>query len=280
MTFAEFDIDPASGELRRNGARVKLQDLPFRVLVALVQRPGTVVTRDELRSSLWGDGTFVDAEAGLNTAIAKLREALGDAAETPRFIETIPKRGYRFIATVTDGSAAEARPTPAVATSPGRPRLRRLWTLAALGVVVATAAGWYAWSQRSPVTIAVLRFHNETGDAANDQLAVDLTDAAVVRLAADNHYGVIGNSPLLKTDRIFEDVSRVGAALSARYVVLGQLQRGDRGLLVRAHFVRVSDQTHLWAGVVRLEDTPAPRDAVAEAVAKGVAAGLQRERGR
>src|SRR5215510_4197459 len=97
MRFADFEIDEQAGILRRGGERVKLQDLPFRVLVVLVQRAGTVVTRDELRAALWGAETFVDAEAGLNTAIAKLREALGDSADAPHLIETIPKRGYRFI---------------------------------------------------------------------------------------------------------------------------------------------------------------------------------------
>ncbi len=100
MKFGEFEVDERAGVLRRAGTRIKLQDLPFRLLVVLLRRPGQVVTREELRKELWGSETFVDAEAGLNTAIAKIREALGDNAEKPAFIETLPKRGYRFVGTL------------------------------------------------------------------------------------------------------------------------------------------------------------------------------------
>src|SRR5262252_2821230 len=100
VRFGAFEIDLDSGELWRDGAAVPLQDLPFRLLAALLERPGEVVTRAELTTRLWGSETFVDAAAGLNTAVAKLREALDDHAEQPRFIETAPKRGYRFIASI------------------------------------------------------------------------------------------------------------------------------------------------------------------------------------
>src|SRR6187549_339347 len=100
MRFGEFTVDLAAGEVHRNGTKIRLQELPFRVLAELASRPGQVVTREELRARLWDASTFVDAEAGLNTAVAKLREALGDSADAPRFIETLPKRGYRFIAAV------------------------------------------------------------------------------------------------------------------------------------------------------------------------------------
>ena len=119
IKFAGFEVDADAGILRRDGIRVKLQDLPFRLLVILLGRPGSVVTRDELRQALWGASTFVDAEAGLNTAIAKLREALGDDAEGPRFIETLPKRGYRFIGTLEQTAVARpASPEPVVGASP------------------------------------------------------------------------------------------------------------------------------------------------------------------
>jgi DNA-binding winged helix-turn-helix (wHTH) protein len=110
MKFGEFDVDERAGVLRRAGTRIKLQDLPFRLLVVLLRRAGEVVTRDELRAELWGSETFVDAEAGLNTAIAKIREALGDNAETPAFIETLPKRGYRFVGTLVPDEPVAARP--------------------------------------------------------------------------------------------------------------------------------------------------------------------------
>src|ERR1700682_6546899 len=101
LRFGIFEVDLRSRELRKQGVRVKLQEQPFHVLKVLLQRPGEVVTREELRSAIWRSDTFVDFDNGLNTSINKLREALGDTAESPRFIETLPRRGYRFIAPVS-----------------------------------------------------------------------------------------------------------------------------------------------------------------------------------
>jgi len=291
MTFGEFAVDPDAGILRRGGQRVKLQDLPFRLLVALLRRPGAVVTREELRSELWGAATFVDAEAGLNTAIAKIREALGDAAESPRFVETLPKRGYRFIGTVVpDNDAAPVAatamtpsPSPPVAASAGaidlRPSRRRWLGLAAilaLAVLGFTAYPLFDFETTGRTSIAVVRFHNETGDPANDALAGSLTDAVVVSLAQNATYGVIGNSPLLRTDRLFADVTRIGASLHVDFVVLGQLQQADTGLVVRAHFIRTRDERHLWATTIDLAATAAREQRVTSAITGGVASGLGR----
>ena len=108
VRFGDFEADLASGELRRAGVAVPIQDLPFRLLAALLERPGEIVSRSELTTRLWGSDTFVDAAAGLNTAVAKLRDALDDNAERPACIETVPKRGYRFVAPV---EAAPTTPT-------------------------------------------------------------------------------------------------------------------------------------------------------------------------
>jgi len=276
MRFAGFEVDERAGTLTRDDVRIKLQDLPFRLLVTLLKRAGEPVTRDELRAQLWGSETFVDAEAGLNTAIAKIREALGDDAERPAFIETLPRRGYRFIATLTPETASAG--APAVSSAPAaRPWLSpdRVFVLVALAVAgLIWALNAYV-SRSQPTSIAVVRFHNETGDASNDRLAGTLTDAVVVSLAENPAYGVIGNSPLLVTERIFQDVSRIGTALNAEYVVLGQLQKGDTGLVIRAHFIRVSDQKHLWAGTIALPATNLEQ-VVTRGVADGVRIGLTR----
>ncbi len=270
MRFGEFEVDERAGELRRNGARIRLQDLPFRMLVALLRRPGTVVTREELRAELWGADVHVDAESGLNTAVAKLREALGDTADAPRFIETLPKRGYRFVGTLTEAPAPATRP---------RSIVRRVVVFGLIGLVVVAVAGglaaYYWLSDRTPrITIAVVRFHNETGNAEHDHLAGSLTDAIVVALAGNSRYGVIGNSPLLRTDRIFQDVKKIAAALDAQYVLLGQLQTGDTGLVARTHFIRVSDQTHLYAEKIDLADVSDPEGRVTASVMIGVAGAL------
>ena len=253
MTFGEFTIDRAAGELRRAGEKVRIQDLPFRVLEALIARPGHVVTRDELRASLWGAETFVDAEAGLNTAIAKLREALGDRADAPRFIETVPKRGYRFIGAIESPPEAPAR------------RTRRWIAIAAAVVVLVAAASYAMWRVRAGparTTIAVVLFRNETGRPDADALAQQLTDATVVGLAQHSAYAVIGNAAILRTPRIFQDLKVIGSTLRADYILIAQVQEPPSGLVIRAHFIRVSDQTHLWAAGISAPPADLERDVV------------------
>jgi DNA-binding winged helix-turn-helix (wHTH) protein/TolB-like protein len=257
MQFGEFSVNLAAGEVYRDGAKIKLQELPFRVLAELVSRPGEVVSRDELRARLWDASTFVDAEAGLNTAVAKLRDALGDSADAPRFIETIPKRGYRFIASVQSPASVQGPASvqsAAPVQSPGpvqRPRNLLAITFVVLAILVGVAtivsAVMMARAEEQKTTIAVVLFHNETGDADMDRLAQQLTDATVVALAGNSNYAVIGNAPILRTPRIFEDVQKVGDELHADYVLLGQLQNPASGLTVRVHFIDSSTQKHLWA---------------------------------
>src|SRR5712691_10975413 len=123
LRFGVFEVDVCAGELRKQGVRIKLQEQPFHVLTVLLPRPGEVVTREELRSENWPADTFVDFDNSLNTAINKLREALGDSADNPRFIETLPRRGYRFIAPVAGGDGTAGGTTTGVsATAPPRSR--------------------------------------------------------------------------------------------------------------------------------------------------------------
>src|SRR5271163_314146 len=110
VRFDAFEVDMRSGEVRKHGIRLKLHRQPFQVLSLLLEHPGEVVTREELRQELWPGDTFVDFDTGLNSAVKKLRDVLGDSADEPRYIETLPRRGYRFIADVDNG----ARPAPGV----------------------------------------------------------------------------------------------------------------------------------------------------------------------
>src|SRR5437870_7249360 len=125
LHFGVFEVDVRSGELRKQGVRIKLQEQPFHVLTVLLHRPGQVVTREELRNQNWPADTFVDFDNSLNTAINKLREALGDSADNPRFIETLPRRGYRFISSVT-GADGTTRGTATGASVPWRPSSRKI----------------------------------------------------------------------------------------------------------------------------------------------------------
>lgn len=138
IRFGPFEVDIEQSVLRKHGVRVKLQAQPFQVLVALLEQPGAAVTRDELRKRLWSDNTFVDFEHGLNAAVTRLRQALGDSAEQPRYIETLAKRGYRFTAKLEEQSGEIEEFTAAVSASPPK---RKEWVwLAAAGVLAATGA--------------------------------------------------------------------------------------------------------------------------------------------
>src|SRR2546421_5985250 len=147
LRFGVFEVDLRAGELRKQGVRIKLQEQPFHVLTLLLQRPGEVITREELRSELWQSETFVDFDNSLNTSINKLREALGDSAENPRFIETLPRRGYRFIAPVTSVEGT-TRGTATGASVPWRPSNRKIVVTAAIAVLAAGIAGGLLWRAR------------------------------------------------------------------------------------------------------------------------------------
>jgi DNA-binding winged helix-turn-helix (wHTH) protein len=182
VRFGVFEADLGSGELRKQGRRLRLQDQPFRILTLLLDRPGEVLTRDEIRAALWSADTFVDFDHGLNKAMNRLREALGDSADSPRFIETIPKRGYRFIAAVDVlqttgggpiGPAGSISP-PAAPAVRATLRTKARFALAA-GLVAAGSIATVVYIRRTPPltdhnTVVLAEFENRTGDAAFDDV--------------------------------------------------------------------------------------------------------------
>ena len=198
--FGAFDVDLRSGELRKHGIRLKLQDQPFQVLALLLEHPGDVVTREELRQKLWPADTFVDFDTGLNSAVKKLRDALGDSAEKPRYIETLPRRGYRFIARVENGdltaSAAVEEHLAPVLPLEATPKLwskRRFVVTASVAVflIVAVLATWRVLFARPGLTgsdvILLASFVNKTGDPIFDNsldkaLEVKLTESPFLSL--------------------------------------------------------------------------------------------------
>src|SRR5438445_7207598 len=147
LRFGVFEVDVRAGEVHKQGVRIKLQEQPFHVLTILMQRPGEVVTREELRNQNWPADTFVDFDNSLNTAINKLREALGDSADNPRFIETLPRRGYRFIAPVT-GVDGTTRGTATGVGAARPPRGRKIVMMVAVAVLAAGIAGGLLWRAR------------------------------------------------------------------------------------------------------------------------------------
>jgi DNA-binding winged helix-turn-helix (wHTH) protein/TolB-like protein len=286
LRFGRFEFDPASLTLTREGRSVRFQPQPARVLAMLLEQPGEVVSRDALRQRIWNDGTFVDFERGLNFCIAHIRSALGDSAESPVFVETLPRRGYRFVAPVHRIDPRAPDPAPgahaeksAPAAGPSAGGHRRWAAAAAAGVLLIAAAGWVAW--RSPSTpasvrVAVVPFDNETGRDGFDRVAVAVADATVARLAAPERLSklsVIGNSAALRRPRAFRDLKAIGREVDADYLVLAQMKADAGELRLIAHLIRVADESHVWAQTF---DRPAftldVQAEIAEAIASAVAA--------
>lgn len=258
VQFDRFVADLNTGEVWRDGARLPLQDLPFRVLAVLLDRPGDLVTREELVARLWGPETFVDAEAGLNTAVAKLRQALRTGADDGTLIETIPRRGYRLTANVERVVA-----TPESASFPERPRefspSKRPWTMAALALAVLSTLATTAYvviGREKPIRIAVALFDNETGRSELDPFAQRLTDITVAALTSNQRLTVIGNAAVLRTTRPFRDVELIRATLDADFVIVGQVQAPDEKLRVVAHVIRATDQSHVSIAVIPAAERP------------------------
>ena len=255
--FGLFEFDAANLELRREGVLLRLQSQPAQVLACLIERADQVVSRDDLRSAVWGDKTFVDFEGGLNFCISQIRSALQDDSAQPVYIRTVPKSGYQFIAPVQSVSAQR----------PGHPKIEeaRRWTfgprkaaltLALTASVVVAFLGFRFRSvqsaSRAPI-LAVVRFDNETGDPGATQFSDALTDNVVEQLTSQSNggYRVIGNAQILRLPREQRDLKAIASSLHAGYVVLGQVQTNGAQIRVLAHLIRLSDQTHIW--VVRVD---------------------------
>jgi len=214
--FGPFELDPAEGTLSRNGTRVRLQDLPYRLLVMLVERPGEIITREEVRQRLWPENTFVEFDNSLGVAIRKIRDSLADDAEAPRYVETIPRRGYRFLAPVTVQDQPAEKVTGRVAASA---RLRsHSWVVAALVLVlVGGAVSWFRSAPRHPSTkaeagsvappvrvrrsVAVLGFRNLPGRPEDNWLSPVFAEMLNTELAAGGGLRMVSGEDVARAKR-------------------------------------------------------------------------------
>jgi DNA-binding winged helix-turn-helix (wHTH) protein/TolB-like protein len=245
VRFGLFDFNPDTGELFREGHVVRLQTQPAKLLAVLVSANGELVTREVLRDTLWADGTSVDFDRALNFTVGQVRTTLGDSAESPTFIRTIPKRGYQFIAPIS-GPA----PQVPLAAPPQVNRRSMLSSVVATGFAGLTLGGIAAalWGSRTKeLRIAVARFQNETGNPALDQIADTITDSVVADMTvqAAGRYGVIGNAAILRRTRAFQNLDEIASDLKARYVIIGQLQQDGPRVRVLAHLIRLPEKTHV-----------------------------------
>jgi DNA-binding winged helix-turn-helix (wHTH) protein/TolB-like protein len=251
IRFAEFEFDVDSGELVGPGVSIRLQPQPAKVLAALLARPGELVTRDELKQTVWAD-TIVEADQGLNFCVRQIRAALGDEADAGRFIETLPRRGYRFVAPVLADSADSPRAAPAQpATKPTAAGRRRTIGLVTVVLIVASAAlilprANVADRRRSDeLRLAIIPFVAPSGERWMVDLNRELVELLVVRLAlADSgRIGVVGPVTTGQYAGDPRPQTEIGARLGVDVVLSGGIRPTDSTLFVQA--IRVTDGTHV-----------------------------------
>ncbi|MBR0838315.1 tetratricopeptide repeat protein [Bradyrhizobium manausense] len=259
--FGVFEVDPRSGELVKNGRRVRLQEQPFQLLAALLERPGEVVTREELRTLLWPQ-TVVDYDHGLNKAVSKIREALGDSAESPRFVETVARRGYRFLADVTvafDGSTPREPDSPAPAPAseaalPGRPVVGHWQGLAAsIGLIlllaVALSAWLYPWRQeaRTIHSLVVLPLVDTSEDPSQDFFADGMTGELITELGKVDTLRVISRTSTMTYKGVHKSLAAIARELNVDGVIEGSVMRANGRVRITAQLIHVVDDSRVWA---------------------------------
>jgi TolB-like protein/DNA-binding winged helix-turn-helix (wHTH) protein len=303
VRFGVFDVDVQARQLCKAGLRVKLQDQPFQVLAALLERPGEVVTREELRQLLWPADTFVDFDLSLNGALKKLRYALGDVADSPTFIETIPRRGYRFIAAVKLVTADSANnsglfqvettrteqktthrasaPMPVSARAPSWQVAAKL-SLLALAMAAAMLVVWrLAWRTRSSAntnsqaniqSLAVLPLENLSGDPSQDYFADGMTDELITNLGQIDSLRVISRTSVMQYRGVHKPLPQIARELNVDAIVEGTVVRSGGQVRIAAQLIQASADKHLWAQSYQsdLKDVLGLQHEIASAIAKQI----------
>jgi TolB-like protein/DNA-binding winged helix-turn-helix (wHTH) protein/Tfp pilus assembly protein PilF len=299
VKFGLFEADMAARELRKQGQKIKLQERPFDILAIFLVRPLEVITREEFREKLWPADTFVAFDPSLNTSINKLRAALSDDADNPRFIETVGRRGYRFIAPTTceyTDAAPTTAPSPTdeprspIPAAPPRARVAMpAIILSVAAIALAVCAGYLAWRHYRPVRaagstrvmLAVLPFQNLTGDSDQDYFADGVTEEITTQLGRLDpaQLGVIARTSTSTYKGSDKSLAQIGRELSVEYVLEGSFRRAGDRVRVTAQLIRVNDQSHVWAQDYDRspQDVLTVEDDVAESVAREIQVRLSPE---
>jgi len=294
VRFGTYEVSLHSGEVRKAGLRIKVQQQPMKLLEILLERPGEVVTREELRSRVWANESFGDFDQAVNIAIAKLRSALGDSAENPRFIETLPKRGYRFIAdvSVVDADARLKEPgsspgdLPAtehgnnvqgagLTVAPKRwmgPTPRVIVALALLLILLILSVWLFRSRSRAPTgirSLAVLPLDNLSADASQNYFADGMTDELITDLAQISALRVISRTSVMVYKGARKPLPQIAHELNVDAVVEGTVLRSGDQVRITAQLIDASTDKHLWSQSYEgdLRDTLALQNSVARAIA-------------
>jgi TolB-like protein/DNA-binding winged helix-turn-helix (wHTH) protein/Tfp pilus assembly protein PilF len=265
VRFGSFEVNPRTGELRKQGLHIKLHEKPLQVLLTLLEHPGEVVTRKELQERLWPGDTFVEFENGLNNAISRLREALSDTAESPRFIETVPRRGYRFLPEVSQSSQSS------------RSASFRPWLIVfgiVLGVSLAIGAVYRFVSIRKPAirSLAVLPFRNLGVGTSDDYFTDGMTDAVTTELAKLGVSKVISETSVVQFKDTKKSVPEIGRTLGVDAIVEGAVLREGNKVRITVQLIGADTDRHLWAESYQrqMTDILALQDEVALGVAHAI----------
>jgi TolB-like protein/DNA-binding winged helix-turn-helix (wHTH) protein/Tfp pilus assembly protein PilF len=272
LRFGVFELDAVTGELRKSGHTIRLRPQAAKILVLLASRPGQLITREVLREKIWGNETFVDFEHGLNLCIREVRAALDDDADTPRYVETLPKRGYRFIAPVEGAKRTVSRfAWRRIAVFPAI-----LLAIAAVAVI-ANPGHWrerilaHARPPVGRVMFAVLPFENLSGDLEQEYFSDGLTEEMISRLGQlePRRLGVIARTSAIQYKGTKKRIDQIGKELGVDYILEGTVRHAGGRVRVSAQLIQVSDQTHIWAKNYErdLQDILALQEEVAQAIA-------------
>ena len=266
--FATFELNRRTGELRNRGIRLRLRRQSAEILGMLIERPGEVVTREEIRSKLWPGGTIVEFDHSVNSAVNRLREVLGDSPAASRYVETLPRLGYRFVGAVEieQPTSREPTPVPAIvrpeppaAPAPPRRSWRRAWTAAALlaaGVLVAIIAarhrlvGPTATAQAPPTirSLAVLPLANLSSSPDEDYFAEGVTEELLTELAHIDAWRVISRTSIMRYKGTKKGLPEIARELGVDAVIEGTVQRSDGRIRITAQLIQAATDAHLWAG--------------------------------
>jgi TolB-like protein/DNA-binding winged helix-turn-helix (wHTH) protein len=303
VRFGVFEVDLRSAELRKRGTRLRLQGQPYSLLITLLKQPGEVVTREALRSSLWPQDTFVDFDHSLGTAVNKLRDVLGDSATNPRFVETLPRRGYRFIAPVViveeseDTSVLNEAPReqepasrdlreaedqdqlhlPATTSVGGPPRSPLYWKVSGLALLL-LSVGLVALillpSRPSTLirSIAVLPMENLSGDSSQDYFSDGMTEELITELGQIGDLRVISRTSVMTYKGTHRTLPQIAQELNVDAVVEGAVLRSGNQVRITAQLIRAVADEQLWAKSYEgeLRDTLTLQSQVARAIAEEI----------
>jgi TolB-like protein/DNA-binding winged helix-turn-helix (wHTH) protein/Flp pilus assembly protein TadD len=288
LRFDGYELDVGAGELRKHGVRLRLRGQPLRVLEILLESSGEVVTRAEFQTQIWPADTFVDFDHSLDNAIARIRGVLGDSAETPRYIETLPRRGYRYIGPAQDfqklqvaAETGDRTTQPAVLIAP--PKRRRHLALALCALFALGLVTWITWrylhakAAVSPIrSIAVLPLKNFSGDPSGEYLADGMTDQLITDLAKVGSLRVVSATSVMQYKKANKGLPKIARELGVDAIVEGSISRSGQRVRVTAQLIQASTDQHLWAETYDrdLGDILNVQSEVADAIARQVRAQL------